>query len=293
MDFSDMEARAAAHPAEQPAPAVPAPWNPFAGEETLGEEAGRFEVGVRPIPLPPGLIPPPIEKRAGSPETISADIQDSAKEVCNQIAEMFIKTAEPTTIRFPVCDDMNIINEALKQLCNTPLGLGYGALPPAVSTAWGRFMRETAEHYRQRNGLKTAELVPLKLEIPAWLQNSTSFEILTGCTLMDVEIKGGVNFPVAVNATHSRFIFKDNVASLANIGKGAKWSTFVFEKNLDAERSFENSSNLLIQIKGDQTGALGFATETRVECRNTSFRGTFKARGDKCSASPGIRIQGF
>src|SRR5215469_16740786 len=107
--------------------------NPFAGGQALDHRPTELNLGGNALNQAGILIPGEGEDDAipgSAPETIS-NAEQAAKKACGLIAEMYIKAGSPEAIVFPMCDDISVVSHALRQLGNTPLGLGYGAFPEA------------------------------------------------------------------------------------------------------------------------------------------------------------------
>lgn len=276
---------------EPPAAGVDPSLNPFAGNPPVEQQPSRLGLGANILSQAGVHIPAPAAEARQSSEVVSS-VQKAAKKACGLIAEMFIKEGDPDSIVFPICNDMDVIGESLKQIANTPLGLGYGDFPSSVSTAWSRFMRETAEHYRSNNGLEVADLVPLTIEMPAWLRNNPTFDVLSGCTLMDIKVIGLVNSVVAHNANICRIRFTDAVDIGANIGADAKRSTFIFDSYMHATQSFKNASNISVSIERSHSGQMGPVSRSKVTCEG-EWQGTVIYKGNECSFGPGVKRDFF
>jgi hypothetical protein len=261
--------------------------NPFAASQAVEKQQSRLNLGGAGVLSHAGVtLPTPSPERHGTGEVIT-NIEQAAKKVCGQIAEMFIEDGDPDAIVFPVCNDMAVIGESLRCLMDTPLGIGFGAFPDTVPGAWQRFMHETAANYRTYHDLETAALVPLKVEVPDWLSDNPAFDILRDCRLMDIEITGSVESTMAENAANCRITFIDTVVQGANIGSGAKRCSFIFEKSMYASNSFQGASNTSVHIKGYHSGAIGPMSTSKVAC-DGNWNGTFITRGTECTKGPGV-----
>lgn len=259
--------------------------NPFAGNQPVEQQPSRLGLGGNILNQAGVLIPASAETRNDG-ETYT-DVQQAAKKTCGLIAEMFIKNGDPDSISFPVCSDMRVIEESLKQLTNTPLGLGFGPFPETVPRAWSRFMRETTEHHRSEYGLEVADLVPLKIEVPSWIKENPTFDILAGCSLMDIEIVGSVNSTVASEATNCRIRFTNDVQSEAVIGNKASRCTFIFDGNMYARESLSNAKNISVHISGSHSGNMGTMTTSKVTCDGRWY-GYFFYKGQGCIKGQGV-----
>lgn len=277
-------------PAEQPPVAAAAglgpSLNPFAGNQPVEQLPSRLGLGGN-ILSQAGVLIPPATVEARQTGEVMSDVQDAAKKTCGLIADMFIEEGDPDSISFPVCSDMRVIEESLKQLTNTPLGLGFGPFPETVPRAWSRFMRETTEHHRSENGLEVADLVPLKIEMPNWINENPTFDILVGCSLMDIEIVGKVNSAVAREAKNCRIRFKNDVQRDAVIGNKASRCTFIFEGNMYASESLSNAKNISVHIAGSHSGNMGTMTTSKVTC-DGQWGGYFFYKGQGCTKGQGV-----
>jgi hypothetical protein len=261
--------------------------NPFAASQAVERQDGRLNLGGRGVLNHAGVVLPPSSLEQPDTGEVITDVEQAARKVCGQIAEMFIENGDPDVIVFPVCNDMTVIGESLRGLMDTPLGLGFGAFPDTVASAWQRFMHETAANYRTYHGLETAALVPLEVEVPDWLSQNSAFDILRDCRLMDIKVLGLVESTMAGNAENCRITFADTVAQNAKIGSGAKRCSFIFEKNMYATTSFQGASNVSVHIKGYHGGNIGPMSVSRVSC-DGNWGGTFITRGTECARGPGV-----
>lgn len=260
--------------------------NPFAGNQPIVQEPGRLGLGGN-ILSQAGVFIPSAKTEPRKEGEAYNDAQEAAKKACGLIAGMFVTEGDPDSIVFPVCDNMDVINQSLKQLENTALGIGYGAFPATVLRAWTRFTDETTEHYRKSNNLELADLVPLKIEVPKWLEGNPDFDILPNCKLMDIEIDGDVNSVIAKGAQNCRITFNGVTYQKAQVCDRAKRCTVIFKSDVFAERSFQQAENMSVRILGKQAGTLGTMTASRVECNGT-FSGWFNAKGASV-AGQGVR----
>lgn len=233
------------------------------------------------------ILPSSGDTERKTEKSISPGTVATARKVCGQIAEMFINMGNPDTIQFPTCPDITVINETLQQMANTPLGLGYGNFPESVSRAWGRFTKEISQQYRESQHMEPVDLVPVRIELPEWLEHNTNFEILSGCALMDIEIVGAVNSTIAKGIKHSRVTVRGKVGTGAQIGAGAIWSSFIFEDDMEAMTSFSRAQNVLIHFKGNHKGEIGTVLSSRVIC-DGSFEGRVNYQGMGCSFGPNV-----
>lgn len=280
-------------PAEQP-PVAPAigldpSLNPFAGNQPVEQQPSRLGLGGNILSQAGVLIPSAPEVSHPDGEVVSS-AEQAAKKACGQIAEMFIKETDPDSIVFPICDDIAAINLALQQVGNTPLGLGFGKFPYTVPRALSRFLRETTANYRRSNNLEAADLAPVHLQLPDWLKENPSFDFLEGCELMDIEIEGVASSVIATNARYCRVRFKQSVSASAVIGTGAQRSTFIIEGHMFSQKSFENASNVTVEIKGNQQGELGPMSTSAVSCEGQFVGRFYMNRGTGCKVGRGISL---
>ncbi len=203
-----------------------------------------------------------------------------AKEACGQIAKMYIEGTEPEEIVFPKVADTNVINMALQEIANTPLGLGYGAFPTKVATAWANFIHQTMSEHRAAYQLESTSLAKLEIEIPDWLEGNPSFDILPDLRLMDIVIKGEADSVIASGARNCRITFKDKVNRNASIGDDAERCTFLFESDMNSMQSFSSAKNLSIEIQGDHrnNGTIGPIAFSKIKCHG-QWSGFYKHRG--------------
>lgn len=265
--------------------------NPFAGGQALEHRPTELNLGGNALNQAGILIPGESDATSGSaPETIS-NAEQAAKKACGLIAEMYIKQGNPESIIFPMCDDIGVVSHALRQLGNTPLGLGYGAFPDAIPKAWGRFLNETTANYRKRHGLEVTDLVPLKIDqLPDWLDQNPTFDILAGCELMDITIQGPVKSVIASDAKYCRFRFTEPIQPGGCVGEGAIRSTFIFDADYTGGQSFKGATNVSIEFKGivSNGAVIGPVSASYMGCGG-SFRGVFKPkRGTGCEHSRNI-----
>jgi hypothetical protein len=268
--------------------------NPFADSPPVEQQPSRLDLGGG-ILGQMGVLIPEATAEKGPEGEVTRDAEAAAKKACGLIAEMYIEETDPNSIVFPQCSDMAVIDLALRQLGNTPLGLGYGAFPETVPKAWARFLTETTTNYRRDNNLETADLVPVHIrQLPEWLKQNPEFDILQGCELMDIVIESPVESVIASNVKHCRLHFKGRVLNDAEIGIRAERSTFIFDQHLHARRSFQHATNVSVEIRGDQRGQLGPMQASTVSCAG-AFSGSFMVRRNTgCKAGEGVsstRIQ--
>lgn len=277
------------------APVVPASsldpsLNPFAGNQPVEQQPSRLGLGGNILSQAGVLIPDAPELSRPDGEVVR-NAEQAAKKACGQIAEMFIKGTDPDSIVFPQCDDMGVVNLALQQIGNTPLGLGFGKFPDSVPKAWARFLSETTANYRQANGLEPADLVPVEIHLPDWLEQNPSFDILERCELMDITIASPVRSVVATGVKYCRIRFKGAVLNVATVGTEASRSTFVFDSTLSSSRSFQNASNISVEIKGQQQGTIGPMSASIASCSG-NFNGWYEMKeGTGCKIGSGINLR--
>ena len=261
--------------------------NPFAGNQSVEQQPSRLNFGGNVL------------STFGSIEGFKADtketkgLEDVARAACGIIANMYVTDGDPDTLTFPRCDDTSVISESLHRFEATALGLGYGTFPNKVFQAWTRFTAETLDNYRSSHNLEPAELVPLRIDVPAWLEGNPDFDILPNCRLVDIEINGAVSSTIATGAQFCRISFNDSVTEKARVGTNARRCTFLFKSNMYADRSFESAQNMLIRIQGNQHGNLGAMSYSRVECQGT-FSGSFAYKNyTNCTSTPNVRTNGI
>lgn len=277
-------------------PGGPAPtpeslgYNPFNNETSIAEAVRhRIDLGGSALSQA-GVLTQPEQGSAG----VEVATRQAAKIARAEIARVLIEeSTNPDALQFPKCHDMDVLGEVLKQLGDTPVGIGYGPISGNVMRAWTRFMRETASNYREHHGLDKSELVPVRIELPEWLRDNPVYDILSGCSLMDIEIVGAVNSAIAANATHCRIRFKDDVGNDAVIGTGAKRCTFIFEGNMRATNSFNEAANTYVHIAGAHYGNVGPMSVSRLVCEGAWEAGTFTYKGSACSWSSNVKTRSY
>lgn len=249
--------------------------NPFSGKHPTEQQPKKLGMNGSKI-LGGAGIKIPTENDANKGYETSGSVSDVAKEVCGLIAEMYVDDTDPKDLIFPKIADVSVINEALSELTNTPLGLGYGAFPKKVEQAWVNFIHQTMDEYRKIHQLNSTTLVPLEIDLPEWLEGNPNFDILPDLKLVDIVINGNIQSTIATGAKNSRVTFKDTVTSSAHIGIKADRSSFIFEKDMDSSSSFRNAKNVLIDIKGNHatSGSIGPIERSKIICRG-SWRGDY------------------
>lgn len=263
--------------------------NPFAGNQPVDQQPSRLGIDGSGILIQSSVLIPPAAETAPRPDgEIARSSEAAAKKACGQIAEMYLKDTDPDSINFPQWHDMDVVNIALQQLGNTPLGLGFGKFPDTVPRAWARFLSETTANYRQSNNLEPADLVPVRIEIPNWLAQNPSFDVLEDCELMDIEIVSPVNSEIATGAKYCRVRFSHPVRSEASIGRRASRSTFIFEREMLSTQSFENAINISVELESGQQGTLGPMASSIVSCEG-HFGGWFvMKKNTDCKVGRGL-----
>jgi hypothetical protein len=270
--------------------------NPFEGNQPVGHQYSPLELGGGGI-LPISGVSKP--NSTGDEEVptheartigeVEKDVSLAAKKACGLIAAMFVEESDPDKIVFPVCSDLSVIDSALQQLGNTPLGLGYGKFPESVPKAWARFLKETTDHYRKQKGLETADLAPLVIRLPEWLKTTPTFDILEDCTLMNVVIAGEVDSVIGRRLSNSRVRFDDNILDGARIGNESQRCTFVVRKNMAASESFVGAENISLKIEGHhRRGDIGPVSNSSIVCDGDWAEGVVINKRNSTDLSPGV-----
>ena len=216
----------------------------------------------------------------------SPALNKQATQVCDVLSQVMVN--EKTVVEMPDCDNVEAIQMVIDQLQNTPVCLGWGSLPPKVSSTWQTFIKNTFEAYRSRQGLSASELIPLTLTLPEWLQNQRKFDVLGGARLVDATIIGNISGDFASKAAFSRITLKGDILKPANVGQGANRCSFIIEGDCKASYSFKDTSNSDIIIKGAQDGRIGQVSECRVRCLGRVGGEVSVVNGDSESVLEGI-----
>lgn len=251
-------------------PQEPTFLNPFEGSAQVNQRPRELDLGAGALGGVELLIPPHIPQNTETyPQDaeVLSDASIAAKKVCGKLAEAYVQETDPSKLVFPKCSDLTVINEVLKEIVNTPLGLGYGNFPANIMVTLNRFVQEVAAAYREDRKLGPADLVPLDIELPEWLESNPLFDTLAGVTLADITVRGEVKSVLATNAKHCRIRFTDEVRDPAKVGAGARRCTFIFDRAVTSERSFNTAQNCTVQFNGGHPrGIIGTMTDSRVEC---------------------------
>lgn len=275
--------------------------NPFAGDQTLPvsseglDLSGRGILGsnVGVVPVDPGNTGDAAGGTPPSGERIQ-EVERAAHVACSLLAEAFVTDNDPSRIVFPDCDDMNVISATLRQLVNTPLGLGFGNFSQTISAALTRFVHETAANYRLSHQLGPADLVPVAIALPDWIRENPHFDVLESCTLMDITLTTPVDSVLAAKVSNCRLVFEEEIGEQAQIGKKAQRCTFVFKKDLRTGASFGDAANVIVDIQGSYKsrggwGVLGAMKKSKVTCAG-SFEGKFHHKWNTgCVIGPGVK----
>lgn len=245
--------------------------NPFEGGAQVIQRPRELDLGAGAlgganILIPPATVPQDHESYPQDAEVFS-DAKEAAVVACGQVAECYIEEKDASHIQFPRCSDLAAISEVLKEIMNTPLGLGYGPLPDGIQQALRRFSNEVAAAYREDRKLGAATLIPLDIELPPWLESNPNFDILADIKLADVTVHGRVQSVIAARAQHCKITFADEVSQSANVGYQAQHCTVIFDEVMSSDRSFRDAKNCTVRFnKGHTSGFIGPMTTSRVEC---------------------------